>query len=177
MPDDRLGGRDLSVVRWCVVYTQPHRELRAASHLGNQGFQAFAPLHRKTVRHARQFRSSLAPLFPRYIFVQVLLGRDQWSKIRGTYGVSHLIMDGEQPRAVPRGVVEALLQAADDRGLVDLDSTLQPGQAVRLTTGAFAGLVGKLAALDPDGRVRVLLDVLGKEIVATGTNVGLVPAA
>ena len=143
----------------------------------NQGFRAFAPLHRKTIRHARQFRASLAPLFPRYIFVEVNIGRDQWSRVRGTYGVSTLIMDGDQPRAVPEGVVEALLRVADARGLVGLDPTMQPGQTVRLTTGAFAGLVGKLAALDPDGRVKVLLDVLGKEIVATGTNVGLVPAA
>lgn len=176
MPDNRQGGRDHGA-RWCVVYTQPHRELRASVHLKNQGFRVFLPLHRRTIRHARQFRVALAPLFPRYLFVEVLVGRDQWSSIRGTFGVSHLIMDGDQPRAVPPGVVESLLEFSDDRDVVHLDATMRPGQIVRITTGAFAGMVGKLAALGEDGRVKVLLDVLGIEVVARGMGVGLVPAA
>src|SRR5215212_6624408 len=110
--------------RWCVVHTQPHRELRAGLHLKNQGFRAFLPLHRNTVRHARQFRVALAPLFPRYLFVEVTIGRDRWSAIRGTYGVSHLLMDGDLPKAVPSGVVEALLAVSDDAGVVHLDATM-----------------------------------------------------
>ena len=176
MPDFRQGGRDLGA-RWCVAYTQPHRELRAKAHLRNQDFRVFLPLHRKTVRHARRFRAAMAPLFPRYLFVEIEIGRDPWSRIRGTYGISHLIMDGDQPRAVPFGIVESLLAIADERDVVHLDSTLQPGQTVRITTGAFAGLIGKLASLDADGRVQVLLDVLGKQVVARGVGVGLVPAA
>jgi transcriptional antiterminator RfaH len=176
MPDNRQGGPDLGA-RWCVVYTQPHRELRATAHLKNQRFSVFLPLHRKTVRHGRQFRAALAPLFPRYLFVEILVSRDQWSSIRGTYGVSHLIMDGDQPRAVPRGIVESLLRITDERGIVHLDETMRPGQTVRITTGPFAGLIGELASLDADGRVQVLLNVLGKEVVARGKRVGLVPAA
>src|ERR1043166_6531453 len=108
MPNVSDSGRG-GGVRWCVVHTQPHRELRAGVHLRNQGYRVFLPLHRNTVRHARQFRIALAPLFPRYLFVEILVGRDRWSCIRGTYGVSSLIMDGERPRAVPNGVVESLL--------------------------------------------------------------------
>jgi transcriptional antiterminator RfaH len=135
------------------------------------------PLHRNTVRHARQFRVALAPLFPRYLFVEVTIGRDRWSAIRGTFGVSHLIMDGDRPKAVPHGIVEALLAVTDDAGLVYLDATMRPGQKVRITSGPFAGLVGKLAATDGNGRVKVLLDVLGTEVMASGTNLGLVHAA
>jgi transcriptional antiterminator RfaH len=132
---------------------------------------------RKTVRHARQFHTRLAPLFPRYLFVEIAIGRDQWTSIRGTFGVSHLLMDGEQPRAVPFGVIEALLAMSDATGLITLDATLRPGQPVRITTGPFAGLVGELASLDDDGRVRVLLDVLGTDVLVSAVRVGLVPAA
>jgi transcriptional antiterminator RfaH len=167
----------LSRARWCVVHTQPHRELRANLHLKNQGYRVFLPLHRNTVRHARQFRVALAPLFPRYLFVEILVGRDRWTPIRGTQGVSHLIMDGDRPRPVPAGVVESLLAIADEMGIVHLETAMRSGQAVRITNGAFAGLVGRLATVDGNGRVKVLLDVLGKEITASGTNLGLVHAA
>jgi len=176
MPDHAAGGRDPGA-RWCVVYTNLHHELRASAHLRNQGFAVFSPLHRKTVRHARRFRTALSPLFPRYIFVSVTVDRDHWTSIRGTFGVSHLIMDGDRPRAVPPGIVESLVAVTDDRDVVHFDTTMRPGQNVRITTGAFAGLVGELASLDSDGRVKVLLDVLGKQVVARGTKVGLVPAA
>jgi transcriptional antiterminator RfaH len=119
----------------------------------------------------------LAPLFPRYLFVEILIGRDRWTSIRGTFGVSHLMMDGEIPRAVPPGVVEVLLDVSNEAGVVGLGPTLRPGQLVRIANGPFAGLVGKLSSLDDNGRVRVLLDVLGKEVAVTAARVGLVPAA
>ncbi len=134
------------------------------------------PLHGKTVRHARQFRTKLAPLFPRYLFVEITIGRDRWTSIRGTYGVSHLMMDGDVPRAVPRGVIEALLEVSNDVGVVGLGPTLVPGQLVRIATGPFAGLIGKLSTLDDNGRVKILLDVLGKDVAVSATKVGLVPA-
>jgi transcriptional antiterminator RfaH len=177
MPEISQGGRGRDAVRWCVVQTQAHCELRAAAHLRNQSFKVFLPLHRKTVRHARQFRAVLAPLFPCYLFVAIAIDRDRWTSIKGTVGVVRLLMEGDLPRPVPRGVVEGLGAIADAHGIVRLDSTILPGDTVRITTGAFAGLVGKLASLDANGRVSVLLDVLGKEVVATGTNVGFVPAA
>jgi transcriptional antiterminator RfaH len=169
--------RDHGVARWSVVHTQPHRETRAHAHLQNQGFRSFLPLLRKTIRHARQFHTRLAPLFPRYLFVEIMIGRDRWTSIRGTFGVSHLLMDGDQPRVAPVGVVETLLDMADPSGLVTLDPSLRPGQPVRIGTGPFAGLVGKLAALDDSGRVKVLLDILGKAVLVSATRVSLVPAA
>jgi len=92
-------------------------------------------------------------------------------------GVAHLMMDGELPRAVPEGVVEAFLNSVDREGFVCLDDTLQPGEKVRIVNGPFAGLVGQLASMDSNGRVRVLLDVLGTQVSVTSTRVGLVPAA
>ena len=128
------------------------------------------------MRHARQFRTSLQPLFPRYMFAQVTIGRDRWTSIRGTYGVSSLMMDGDVPRAVPPGVVERLLEVADAAGVVNLEPRMQPGQLVRVSSGPFAGLVGTLSKLDDNGRVKVLLDVMGKQVAVTAAHVGLVPA-
>jgi len=163
-------------VRWYVAHTQPSCEFRAIIHLEHQGFRYFLPYYSKTVRHARQFRTVKAPLFPRYCFVALDLSRDRWRSINSTVGVSHLIMEGEKPKPVQVGIVEGLMGVADAAGLVSLGPTLRIGENVRLVTGPFAGLVGELLTLDDAGRVRVLLDVLGNRITVRASKVGLVPA-
>ena len=40
-----------------------------------QAFETFQPRQRRTTRHARQFRTREAPLFPRYLFVAFDSGR------------------------------------------------------------------------------------------------------
>lgn len=149
--------------RWYAVHSQPFAEDRAARQLSDQGFPIYLPRRRKTVRHARKMRTIDAPLFPRYLFVALDLTRDQWRKINSTFGVSRLLMSGEQPQAVPPGVVEALLESADGNGVVDLARTLKPGP-VLMMAGPFAEQLALFEALDDTGRVRVLLDIMGRQV-------------
>lgn len=164
--------------RWYVVQAQLHGERRAAFHLGQQGFRAFLPLHRKTVRHARQFMTVEAPFFPRYLFVLLDLGRDRWRSVNSTFGVASLIMEGDRPKPVPAGVVEDILATANSSGLVSSLPRLLVGDSVRVVSGPLVGLVGKLSALDDNQRVKVLLDILGKEtlVAIDASRVSLVPA-
>ena len=173
------GDNQRSQERWYVAQTQPHREKRADFHLRQQRFSTFLPLHQKTVRHARQFRTVEAPFFPRYLFVRFDVGRDRWRSVNGTFGVSSMIMEGDLPKPVPFGVVEAMMATASQAGLISVTPQLSVGDTVRVVRGPFSGLVGKLAALDDNQRVKVLLDILGKgTLVAIDTaGVGLVPAA
>ena len=99
--------------RWYAVHTLPCNEARAEWHLGNQSFRTFLPKRRRTIRHARKLRTVEASFFPRYLFVVLDLSRHQWRSINGTYGVSRLVMCGDEPHPVPRGVVEALIASAD----------------------------------------------------------------
>jgi transcription elongation factor/antiterminator RfaH len=163
--------------RWFVACSRPHAEKRASAHLRNQNFQCFLPLHEKTIRHARQFRLVQAPLFPRYLFVKLDLERDRWRSVLGTQGVSNLIMEGERPKPIRPGVVETLLAAADQAGLIGRPPELRIGAAVRLQTGPLAGLVGELLTLDDNGRVSVLMSLLGSPTIVRSTRLGLVPAA
>ena len=162
--------------RWYVVHSAPRKELFAAEQLVNQGFRPFVPRFRRTVRHARQTRTVLTALFPRYLFVALDLQRDRWRSILGTFGVSHMIMAGERPKAVPTGVVEGLADAVDDGGAIGFRDRLQVGQEVRFATGPFAELVGRLVTLDERGRVGVLLEILGSERVVAATPGSLMPA-
>src|SRR5262245_46760695 len=112
MLDSRVQ-RTLSVERdeqWFLVNTHPKLESRAELHLVWQGFRTYFPTIQKTIRHARQLRTVRAPLFPRYMFLILDLGRDRWLSVRSTVGVSSLFTCEGRPVPVPEGVVETLIQ-------------------------------------------------------------------
>jgi transcription elongation factor/antiterminator RfaH len=150
--------------RWYVARTLPQRELQAAQQLINQGFRSFVPRYWKNRRHARKVETVSVPLFPRYIFTILDRGRDRWRSINGTFGVDRLLTYAGEPQPVPHGVVERLIEATNPEGNVQFDYHLKEGQTVRLTAGPFADLVGQLERLDDNGRVRVLLELLGGRV-------------
>ena len=124
--------------RWYAVHTLPFAEARAECQLRRQEFLTFQPKRLKTVRHARKMSTIEAAFFPRYLFIVLDLARHQWRSVNGTIGVSRLVMRGDEPQPVPRGVVEALIEAADARGILQLGSKLRLGEPVRLMAGPFA---------------------------------------
>src|SRR5260370_39743760 len=125
--------------RWYAVHTLPFAEARAEGQLHRQGFRTFQPKRHKTVRHARRSSTVEAPFFPRYLFIILDLARHQWRSVNGTFGVSRLVMGGDQPHPVPRGVVEALIAAAGGRGILELAHKRQVGGQVRLMAAPFGG--------------------------------------
>ncbi|MBV8663082.1 MAG: hypothetical protein JO107_08260 [Hyphomicrobiales bacterium] len=154
--------------RWYVAMTLPHKERWATLQLRNQGYRSFLPLQLVTRRNGRQFRTELAPVFPRYVFVILDVQRDRWRSVNGTIGVSYLITDGERPLPVGGGVVETLVQSSDRRGaLVFRTDRLAVGQTVWLLAGPLAGTLGILQHLDSAGRVQLLLNLLGGRVKAT----------
>jgi len=162
--------------RWYVARTQPRAEGRAVVNLEKQNFQTFCPRVRKSRRHARRVEIVLAPLFPNYIFVGLDLSCDRWRSVNSTRGVTHMIMHGEMPQAVARGVVESLQLRMRADGTVDLTPRLETGQSVRVAYGPFADFVGTLHQLDSAGRVRVLLSLLGRSVSVALDGEALLPA-
>jgi transcriptional antiterminator RfaH len=166
----------LALKRWYVARTQPRAEGHAIANLEKQKFRAFCPRFRKSRRHARRVESVLVPLFPSYIFVRLDLSCDRWRSVNGTRGVAHILMQGEWPQAVAPGVVESLEQRMRADGTVDLTSELEVGQSVRLASGPFADFIGTLQQLDSAGRVRVLIELLGRSVSVALNGEAILPA-
>jgi transcriptional antiterminator RfaH len=162
---------------WYVVHAQPRAESQAIHHLEIQGYQVFCPRYRRTVRHARKTKTVLAPLFPRYLFVRLDISRDHWRSVNGTRGVVSLLMRGETPQPVPSGIVDGLQAQMRADGTMDWTPTLKIGGAVRIVDGPFAEFLGTLEQFGSAGRVRVLLDLLGRTVSVALPCEGLMPAA
>ena len=169
-------GELLSGERWYVVRALPKREHGAEAQLAGQGFRVFMPKVSRNVRHARKTKAVHTPAFPGYLFVALDLQRDRWRSINGTFGVMSLIMAEERPVPVPRGVVETIIDYADESGICRFDRDLMEGQTIRVTAGPLAEAVGELVRLDKSGRVRVLLEIMGGRVLATIERSSLVAA-
>jgi len=159
--------------RWYVVHTQGRQEGRAEVNLRRQGFEAWLPLIRQTRRHARRLDRVLAPLFPRYLFVQLDLTRQAWRSINGTFGVVRLLCNGDTPLVVPAGLVEKIMRKCDGAGTVV--GPLHPlvvGEAVKVAMGRF-DLEGLFETKSGQDRVVLLIKLLGREVRATVPLSGL----
>ena len=101
----------------------------------------------------------LEALFPRYLFVFLEAGRSNWSAIRSTRGVSHLVRFGSLAASVPLALIEALAeQPAQKKALFDA------GVQLKVIDGPFIGFEAELLRLyevsDGEARVMVLMDIL-----------------
>ena len=149
---------------WAVANTRPHKEHIALENLTRQDFRAYCPVVRKSVRHARQVRDALRPLFPGYLFVEVNQDLQCWRPILSTFGVRTLVHCGEQLCVIDEGFVQSLKAREIDGAIVRPTSPYKVGQRVRLANGPFEGLVANIIEMDQKDRLLVLMDLLGRPV-------------
>lgn len=157
---------DITPTRWYVVQTQVNGEAKAAQNLLRQGYAIYLPRYLKRRRHARKVDFAAKPLFPRYMFVAVDMATQRWRSIQSTFGVSHLVANGDVPAAVPDGVVSALKAREDAKGFVKMDArpNFAPGDKVRVLAGAFMDNAGLFNGMADHDRVSILLNMLGRQV-------------
>jgi transcriptional antiterminator RfaH len=152
--------------RWFVAHTHPHAEVKACLHLERQGFEFYLPRYLKRRRHARKVDTVAAPLFPRYLFIAVDMTAQRWRSINSTIGIARFVCNGDEPVAVPEGVIDGLKFREDADGFIKLDRRpkLGVGDKVRVLDGAFADCLGLFEGFSDRERVTILLDLLGRKV-------------
>lgn len=154
------------MAQWYVMYTKPRQEAVAVDNLQRQNYTVLYPRARLQKRKAGQGSVTvLEPLFPRYMFVRLESGVDDFSKLRSTKGCIDLVKFGGKAATVADDFIELIVKQADSDCVVDLLQTdgLQVGGKVRVAEGPFEGLMGTIASAKSEHRVIVLLNMLGDE--------------
>jgi transcriptional antiterminator RfaH len=151
---------------WYVVYTQAMGELKALMNLQRQGFDAYLPRYRKQRRHARKVDRVAAPLFPRYLFVNMDIAKARWRAINSTFGVSHLVATGDSPVPLLGSIVDSIRAREDDGGMIALhdEDGFKRGDKVWILDGPLGEQEGLFDRHSDDARVTVLLDILGRTV-------------
>jgi transcriptional antiterminator RfaH len=143
---------------WTVVRTTSFRENAVADQLRRAGFPVYLP---RTQERARDRQLRTVPLFPCYLFAQVV---KHWAPIVATVGVVRLLRAGDGPARLPDYVIDELHKREVD-GIVRLPP-LRRGQAVRIVRGSLKGQFAIYQGMSGRDREHVLLSFLGREVHA-----------
>ncbi len=170
-------GIDASDAKWFAVQTKPRAEQKAISFLSLKAIPTFLPrllVHR---RHGSRRWQVLEPLFPSYVFAQFAPDPPLIDKVRWTPGVKKVLGDEEAPIPVPEEAILLLQERVGERGFIVPGLTVYPGIRVRFKNGPLAHLEGIVErSLSRADRVRVLLDLLGRQVPVEVDESGLEPA-
>jgi transcriptional antiterminator RfaH len=154
----------LSTKKWFVVHTKPRKEKVAIDNLQRQGFMAYCPQTIQQKRRRQCWQKVVEPLFPRYLFVQLNIGADNFLPIQSTLGVVGLVRFGDQPAVIPESTIEAIQQREQ---AITETCTEHPswskGDLLELIEGPFTGLQGIFLKKEGLERVSILLDILGRQ--------------
>lgn len=157
-------------MNWHVVTTHPHREFSVEQELAQLGVDCLLFLTRTSRLVKGRLLKSLAPAFPRYLFVRLSdETKNLVSEIRGFVGFlcDAATMD---PTRVPQSTVDEMLSRCDGnrvvRDEVVVAPRFSPGDRVQIigTANALHGYVGKFEHAMSRERACVLIDWLGRSV-------------
>lgn len=154
----------MSTSNWFVVQTKPYKENLALENLQRQGFIAYCPQTVLPKRRRQRWQKVSEPLFPRYVFVQLNVGIDNFSPIRSTLGVIGLVKFGSQPAYIPTSVITTIQRKEQEvlNSCADYPQW-QVGEELEILDGPFSGLKGIFQKKEGMERVLLLLDILGQQ--------------
>lgn len=153
-------------VNWFCLRSEPKREHVAAANLRDRvTVEVFAP----RIRSARTTRRGMATtlteaLFPGYLFARFAYP-DQVRHVVSTTGVTGIVSFGGRPPAVADDVIHYLQREVAHADQVPAAPVFEEGTWVRILSGCFQYIEGRVLHFDPrSDRVRLLLTLLGSEV-------------
>jgi transcriptional antiterminator RfaH len=162
---------------WYVIHTKPRQESLALENLERQGYTTYCPQITLSKRRRNAWHQVTEPLFPRYLFIELTEGEDDFGPIRSTLGVSNMLRFGGKPATISEEIIEALQQQERDNAQEpDPQIPCEPGDRVRVLEGPFAGLEGIFQNNSKDARVIILMELLGRENRVTVDRDSIIPA-
>lgn len=144
---------------WYLVQSKPRNELRALENLVRQGYETYLPLMEVERLQRGKLLKKMEPLFPRYLFLHLEEGNDNWGPIRSTMGVAGLVRFGQAYAVVSDEVLEAVRERTQDVK----KALFASGDSIRVVSGPLLGLEGVFEITDGEQRSFVLLEFMQKQ--------------
>lgn len=139
-------------------------ELVAIDNLIRQGYTAYCPQMLKVKQRRQRWLKIIEPLFPRYLFLQLEVGVDNFAPIRSTMGVQDMVRFASEPATISEHAIEAIQQ--QEFSLLKKTEnhyTWKHGDRVEVIDGPFAGLNGIFEKENNKERIIILFEMLGRK--------------
>jgi len=136
---------------WYAVHTRSRHEDKAFAGLMQKSISAFLPKIEVWSQRKDRRKRILVPLFPGYLFVE-LLSLDNQAKldVLKTFGVVRILgkPTGSDPIAVPDDKIDAIRRIVESKTEVQNLSYPHVGEAARIVDGPFKGIEGTVSRTD-----------------------------
>jgi transcription antitermination factor NusG len=137
------GGGELDIRgSWCAIYTRHQHEKAIAQVLSAKGLEVFLPLYNATRRWKDRTMHLSLPLFPCYLFLRGIKGRQL--AVLTTPGIVSILSINGEPSAIPESEIESVRKAIEWGNRVEPHPFLRCGDRVRVKSGPLEGLEGIL---------------------------------
>ena len=162
---------------WYVVNTYSGHENKVkeklemrASSMGMEDyiFRVIVPSQKQiVVKNGKEVEKD-SKMFPGYILVEMIMTDEAWFVVRNTPGVTGFIGSsgkGAKPFPLTKPEVDKIL---GDMGMsrIDVINEIKEGDKVKVISGAFANMFGKVKFVDMvNQKIEVILDLFGQETI------------
>jgi len=145
---------------WTCVRTRPRWEKRFSRWLVAHDLPHFLPLIEHSSRSHRKVHHTEVPLFPGYVFVRGLHGKQRFAN---SDCVVRLLLpaEGHEAHRLAEDIlaIHTLLAAGTHPAL--LEKEWEPGQRVHILAGPLMGVTGQFLRKGDKGQLVVWVDLLG----------------
>ena len=143
---------------WFVAHTRPRCEKKLAEYCGREGLSATLACYRSVKKYRGKTVVFRKPLFPGYIFLQLL--PEQRQRVRQSDYVANLLNVPDQAEFAQQ--LGDILQALDTGREVRLAPTIGPGSRVVIKSGPLQGVEGWVERRSGMSEVLLRLDFIGQ---------------
>lgn len=155
---------------WYAIYTKARSEKKVAERLSKQGFEVYCPTFTTLKQWSDRKKKVTVPVFSSYVFVKVK-ERERHLVLQDS-GVMNFVFWLGKPAMIKEKEIEQLkLFLGEYQDSSFTVRALEPGDAITLQQGAFAGEKGKVEKVG-NKKVYVLLESVGLivEVSTDSTN-------
>ena len=160
---------------WYAVSTRSRHEKSAATMLTSLGVCHYLPLVREIHRWSDRKKAVRVPLFPGYLFVNIVNSSEARLHILRIPGVTTLVANGNGPAAIPDAEIENIRAVL----LQDIECASYPyhetGDRVRIIRGALAGMEGRFLRSGADSKLVISVEMIQRSVAISVSECDIEP--
>lgn len=157
---------------WYVVHTASGHEARVSETLRQRVesmglekniFEVLVPTQDRVVVRGGRKATVKEKIFPGYMLVKMIVDDEAWLAVRTTPGVTGFVGIDNKPTPLSASEVNNI-QKFIATPAKRFKTKLSVGEAVKVTDGPFADMLGTVSDVDEEkGKIKVLVSIFGRE--------------
>jgi len=161
---------------WYAVQTRARHERVVVQRFRDKGLTTFLPLVAEVRRWSDRWKSVELPLFSSYVFVKIMNGNEDRSRVLWTESVLDFVGIPRQGTPIPDEQIDAIRTIVEQRMKWQSYPFLRIGQRVRIRNGALQGVEGILVARNGGNTLVISINLLQRSLAIRVDGYSIEPA-